>query len=177
VKIGDKVWVLCEVKQALPDGFQVKGCSGGIPFWVLADYCRPVETPVIEANTKTASDQLLQSLRDYPFGEPSNCPEIPDSSSEPLAPSPCMDGVDVDQFIEGIMEARGRTSDPINPSHYKQGGIECIEAIKAATGEGFVGYVWGNVLKYLWRWPKKGGVEDLKKARWYLDRLIEEVGE
>jgi hypothetical protein len=68
-------------------------------------------------------------------------------------------------------------SDPVNPSHYKQGGIECIEAIKAATGEGFVGYVWGNVLKYLWRWPKKGGVDDLKKARWYLDRLIKEVGE
>jgi hypothetical protein len=68
------------------------------------------------------------------------------------------------------------SSDPINPSHYKQGGIECIEAIKAATGDGFVGYVWGNVLKYLWRWPKKGGVDDLKKARWYLGRLIKEVG-
>jgi hypothetical protein len=68
-------------------------------------------------------------------------------------------------------------ADPVNPSHYKQGAIECIEAIKAATGEGFVGYVWGNVLKYLWRWPKKGGVDDLKKARWYLDRLIKEVGE
>jgi hypothetical protein len=69
------------------------------------------------------------------------------------------------------------SSDPVNPSHYKQGGIECIEAIKAATGDGFIGYVWGNVLKYLWRWPKKGGVDDLKKARWYLDRLIQEVGE
>jgi len=97
--------------------------------------------------------------------------------SIPLAPSPCMGGVNVDQFIEGAMEARGRTSDPVNPSHYKQGGIECIEAIKAATGEGFIGYVWGNVLKYLWRWPKKGGVDDLKKARWYLDRLIKEVDE
>jgi hypothetical protein len=95
----------------------------------------------------------------------------------PLSPSPCMDGVNVDQFVDGIMEARGRTSDPVNPSHYKQGGIECIEAIKAATGDGFIGYVWGNVLKYLWRWPKKGGVDDLKKARWYLDRLIKEVGE
>ncbi len=114
---------------------------------------------------------------DHPVEPESNCPEIPDSSSDPLAPSPCMDGVNVDQFVEGIMEARGRTSDPINPSHYKQGGIECIEAIKAATGDGFIGYVWGNVIKYLWRWPKKGGVDDLKKARWYLDRLIQEVGE
>jgi hypothetical protein len=74
-------------------------------------------------------------------------------------------------------EIPNSSSDPINPSHYKQGGIECIEAIKAATGKGFIGYVWGNVLKYLWRWPKKGGVDDLKKARWYLDRLIREVGE
>jgi hypothetical protein len=74
-------------------------------------------------------------------------------------------------------EIPNSSSDPINPSHYKQGGIECIEAIKAATGDGFIGYVWGNVLKYLWRWPKKGGVDDLKKARWYLDRLIQEVGE
>jgi hypothetical protein len=71
----------------------------------------------------------------------------------------------------------GSSSDAINPSHYKQGGIECIDAIKAATGDGFIGYVWGNVLKYLWRWPKKGGVDDLKKARWYLDRLIQEAGE
>jgi hypothetical protein len=66
------------------------------------------------------------------------------------------------------------TSDPVNPSHYKQGSIECIEAIKAALGVGFIAYLWGNILKYLWRWPKKNGIEDLKKARWYLDRLIQE---
>jgi len=66
------------------------------------------------------------------------------------------------------------TIDPVNPSHYKQGPIECIEAIKAALGGGFVAYLWGNVLKYIWRWPNKNGIEDLKKARWYLDRLIQE---
>jgi hypothetical protein len=88
-----------------------------------------------------------------------------------------MDGVDADQFIEGVMEARGRTSDPINPSHYRQGGIECIDAMKVALGGGFSGYLRGNTIKYLWRYDKKNGVEDLKKARWYLDRLIKEVGE
>jgi hypothetical protein len=66
------------------------------------------------------------------------------------------------------------TSDAVNPSHYKQGPIECIEAIKAALGRGFISYLWGNIIKYLWRWPNKNGVEDLKKARWYLDRLIRE---
>jgi hypothetical protein len=68
-------------------------------------------------------------------------------------------------------------ADPINPSHYRQGGIECIEAMKVALGGGFFGYLRGNAIKYLWRYDKKNGVEDLKKARWYLDRLIQEVGE
>jgi hypothetical protein len=153
VKVGDKVWVLCEV-------------VGMYKHWA---------STYIDLEYDGTIFQAKQS--DCRLDEPSNSSEIPNSSSEPLAPSPCMDGVDVDQFIEGIMEARGRTDDPINPSHYKQGPIECIEAIKAATGDGFVGYVWGNVLKYLWRWPKKGGIDDLKKARWYLDRLIKEVGE
>ena len=68
-------------------------------------------------------------------------------------------------------------SDPINPIHYKQGPIECIEAIKAATGDGFPDYLRGNVMKYLWRYKEKGGVDDLRKSAWYLDRLVQEVGE
>lgn len=69
-------------------------------------------------------------------------------------------------------------SDNVNhPAHYTSGGIECIDAIKAATGTQFVGYLWGNALKYLWRWPHKGhSVEDLMKCKWYIERLIEEEG-
>jgi hypothetical protein len=68
------------------------------------------------------------------------------------------------------------TVDNVNhPPHYNQGGIECIEAIKAATGSGFIKYCTGNVIKYLWRYDNKGGVEDLKKAAWYLDRAIKEM--
>ena len=67
-----------------------------------------------------------------------------------------------------------RESDPVNPSHYKQGGIECIEAIKAALLDGFDDYLVGNIIKYIWRRKWKNGIEDLKKARWYLDRLIQE---
>lgn len=65
--------------------------------------------------------------------------------------------------------------DPVNsPSHYNSGGIEAIEAIEAAlSSEGFRGYLKGNVMKYMWRYEKKAKpIEDLKKARWYLDRLI-----
>jgi hypothetical protein len=61
-----------------------------------------------------------------------------------------------------------------NPSHYNAGEIECIDAIKASmTPEAFKGYCKGNTLKYIWRMSYKGKpVEDLRKASWYLDRLI-----
>lgn len=68
-------------------------------------------------------------------------------------------------------------SDNVNhPEHYTQGGIECIDAIKASmTREEFVGYLKGNCLKYLWRYRNKGKAqEDLKKAQWYLDKLVKE---
>jgi hypothetical protein len=65
--------------------------------------------------------------------------------------------------------------DKINPDHYKQGKVECIDAIDSATYylNGFEGYCVGNILKYVWRYKRKNGIEDLKKARWYLDKLIE----
>ena len=62
-----------------------------------------------------------------------------------------------------------------HPPHYTQGGIECIEAIKAATTglDGFEAYVTGTAIKYLWRWKHKNGIEDLEKAQWYINQLIE----
>ena len=68
-------------------------------------------------------------------------------------------------------------NDNVNhPSHYTQGGIECIDAIKASmTFHEFFGYLKGNVIKYLWRYRMKGRAkEDLQKAKWYLNRLEEE---
>lgn len=65
-------------------------------------------------------------------------------------------------------------ADPVNqPEHYRQGGIECIDAIEAAlTPEEFRGFCKGNVLKYTWREKRKGGPESLQKAQWYLRRLL-----
>jgi len=66
--------------------------------------------------------------------------------------------------------------DPVNrPSHYTRGGIECIDAIAASmTPDEWVGFLKGQVIKYVWRYRLKGKpVEDLKKARFYLDRLIQ----
>ena len=61
-----------------------------------------------------------------------------------------------------------------HPPHYKKGDMEAIKVIEAGIGDqGFVGYLLGNIMKYLLRFPHKGKpIEDLKKARWYLDRLI-----
>jgi hypothetical protein len=73
---------------------------------------------------------------------------------------------------------RSKKEDNVNsPSHYTQGAIECIDAIKEATKEllGIEAVCTANIIKYVWRWKFKNGVEDLRKARWYLDRLIEEV--
>ena len=65
-------------------------------------------------------------------------------------------------------------SDPVNPAHYKQGGVECIDALESATVNlsGIEAICTANAIKYLWRWKQKNGVEDLKKAQWYINRLI-----
>jgi hypothetical protein len=62
-----------------------------------------------------------------------------------------------------------------NPPHYNKAGIETIEAIKAMTDTGFEYYLQGNIMKYLWRYRYKNGAEDLKKAQWYLNELIDVV--
>ena len=66
--------------------------------------------------------------------------------------------------------------DTVNhPSHYTQGNIECIEAIAEATKQlqGIEAVATANVIKYVWRWKFKNGIEDLRKAQWYLNHLIE----
>ncbi len=82
-----------------------------------------------------------------------------------------------DTYIEKhkeVFEERPVLVDNVNhPSHYTDGGIECIEAIEAQlTPEEYRGYLKGNVAKYVWREQHKGGIESLKKAQWYLTRLI-----
>lgn len=72
-------------------------------------------------------------------------------------------------------------NDPVNhPAHYTAGGIECIDAIAAALtsqNDPMAAWLTGQCLKYLWRWPLKNGLEDLKKTRFYLDRLIKYMEE
>ena len=70
---------------------------------------------------------------------------------------------------------RGR-DDVSSPVHYNKGSIECIEAIEASsTKEEYEGYLRNNVLKYVWRFRYKDNIKDLHKAKWYLEKLIEEI--
>lgn len=83
--------------------------------------------------------------------------------------------------LVGTMYYDDETFSPVNvqdnvnhPAHYGKGKIECIDYIEDfLTREEYTGYLRGNIAKYMHRWRYKNKVEDLKKARWYLDRLIE----
>lgn len=91
------------------------------------------------------------------------------------------DSVSVNRFRKrlGLPPLPYENNDNVNhPSHY-QGKVECIDALEAATADlqGLEAVCTANAIKYLWRWKKKNGVEDLKKARWYLDKLLEKAGE
>ena len=68
----------------------------------------------------------------------------------------------------------GDTNMVDNPPHYNNGGIECIEAIEAMLSKDeYIGYLRGNALKYMWRFRYKSKpFEDLRKARWYEERLM-----
>lgn len=78
-----------------------------------------------------------------------------------------------------IIEYNANQNDPVNnPTHYTQGERETIENIRdTMSSEGYQGYCVGNVLKYLARYKFKNGVEDVKKAKKYIEFLIEELEE
>lgn len=68
--------------------------------------------------------------------------------------------------------------DAVNhPSHYTQGEVECIDALESATinKRGIEAVCTANIIKYLWRYESKNGIEDVKKAQWYLQKLIKEL--
>lgn len=87
--------------------------------------------------------------------------------------------VDFGKESEDKEDKEEPTSDNVNhPNHYKtKNGLETIQVIEAFTDglEGIEATDTGNVIKYICRWKKKNGLEDLKKAQWYLNHLINHV--
>jgi len=102
-----------------------------------------------------------------PVSEVSDCPG--GVCPVPWATTPIPDSIFT---FDGPPVIKG---DEVNhPSHYTDGTIECIEAIEAElTPEEYRGYLKGNIAKYIWRERNKGGITSLKKAQWYLDRLVQ----
>lgn len=81
----------------------------------------------------------------------------------------------LDWFVDRVNELEDIEMDNVNkPEHYTYSKYECIDVIKEITKDltGEEAFCIGNAIKYLWRWKHKNGIEDVKKARWYLDRLI-----
>lgn len=62
-----------------------------------------------------------------------------------------------------------------HPNHYNHGGLECFDALRAALGDKYMGFLVGNVIKYCWRYEHKNGIEDLQKAKAYINEAIKEM--
>ena len=81
-----------------------------------------------------------------------------------------------DEVNKKLREDKTYGDDVDSPFHYNNGSVECIDAIEAAsTKEEFEGYLRANVLKYVWRFRYKDNIKDLRKAKWYLEKLISSV--
>lgn len=83
-----------------------------------------------------------------------------------------------DRLELDLNECIGQDVDVVNhPSHYTKGRIECIDAIDSATvgKTGIEAVAVANIVKYLWRYEEKGGLESVRKAQWYLNKLISEL--
>lgn len=83
-----------------------------------------------------------------------------------------------DDMLEEAGSAVDKTNDAVqHPSHYTQGKVECIEALESATAglSGIEAVCTANAIKYLWRYKHKNGVQDVKKAQWYINHLIKHL--
>jgi hypothetical protein len=89
------------------------------------------------------------------------------------------DAEKIKKAYEGLSATQATEHDSVNyPAHYNKGNIRCIDYVKdLLTEEGYIGYLQGNIAKYLHRWRDKNGLEDLKKAQWYTAELVRVVEE
>ena len=79
-----------------------------------------------------------------------------------------------DLFEKYFIPYNENTNNVNHPSHYNKGNIECIDAMVSAYGKDTVSdFCICNAFKYIWRYKYKNGIEDLKKAQWYLNKIVE----
>lgn len=151
MKFGIKVGDLIEVKpyMAVKDGFT--GSVYGIPKEVYADF--EVNPPRVTNITDYEDNSFAVEIVGY------------DGKYYSLS----------EKYIEEVIVQEEPSSSVNHPNHYNQGGMEVWDVIKAFTSNlsGAEAFYAGNVIKYVLRWDKKNGVEDLEKAKVYIDKLIE----
>lgn len=109
----------------------------------------------VTAEKRMAADEMVKILQKQAQA---------DAAKKPVA----------DGFVKALERSQKEIVD--HPDHYNSGEVECIDAIQSCMAglSGFEGFCIGNAIKYLWRWKQKGGVTDLEKAMWYIDRIIKE---
>ena len=118
-------------------------------------------------------DEMIGYCNDF-CDDRDSCENCPETLRKACRSSSFYD--DPKMFYDIMKDLKTPANDAVeHPFHYAgNGGIECIDAIRASMStEEFCGYCKGNVLKYAWRYAGKNGVEDLEKAKVYLNWLIE----
>ena len=79
-------------------------------------------------------------------------------------------------YADILSLAHKKEYDPVQkPIHYNNGDIEAIDYIKQQLGHEFQAYCYGSVIKYMHRFKYKDGLQDLKKAKWYLKQMIKDM--
>lgn len=120
-----------------------------------------------------AKEEVLDREEDSNFGlaQIADVKQFKDVARETLDSTDLFDESEKEKIVNRLVEVK---SDNINPAHYQQGGIETFDYIRAKlTSHELDGYLKGNIIKYVSRERLKNGTEDLKKAQWYLDKLVE----
>lgn len=130
--------------------------------------CQPLFEALAPTDPKPGAVYCREGTKLYmSLGYLSALPVSRQTSSSGPDSVPFVDTVTVNAYVDPFDSVE-------KPAHYASGEIECIDAMRAQMSkEEFEGHMKGNVIKYMWRWRDKGGVESLKKARWYLNKLIE----
>jgi len=147
MKVGD----LIEVKPYMSIKDKFKDSVYGIPKEVYADF--EVNPPRVEKVTDYEDGSIAVEIVDY------------DGKSYILP----------EKYIEDVIVQDEPSSSVNHPNHYNQGDMEVWDVIKAFTENlsGAEAFYAGNAIKYILRWDKKNGIEDLEKAKVYIDKIIE----
>jgi len=174
VKRGDEVWIKAVVLDVNEfAGVRLSVGEYGVMAWIAKDKCKPVEPEAVEQPKANAIFMVPNHARHGTIG-----------TAKLDGKFWFFESLDK-QFLTWcspselkFLDCQSEASDPVNPSHYKQFPVEVIDIIEAAIAKApsnkAAGLHW-QVLKYDLRCWFKNGVEDLKKSRWYIDRLIKEV--